>query len=366
MPPLQVFADRRVRRHVRAGVGAILPARYRWFWKAPTSSRIPAPLQWLCGCLNLLAAGIVGARAGRTCRSEDAGWVLSVVDSGISQIAGAIAARRAGVPHVLWVLDLWEENTYPQFDRLVARHLERRLWRTAAAIVVHSEEAAEHYAAKHDVQCHVLRTPIRDPERLPAPSSRQAQTEILCAGSLYWAQEDAVRRLERTVARMRPKLTLTILSDDETLTTEALEADRIEMGVPEAHFRARLLEADMLFLGLSFNTAHPELIRTAAPARFPEYLATGVPLIVHAPPGSHVVRRAVELDAAEVVDRPTDEALKGAIQAVLNDPETAARRAARARTAALQHDHLAVAAQLAQVLERTSSFGDVERAGGSA
>ena len=232
MPALQVFVDRRVRRRVRAGVGAILPARYRWFWKAPTNSRIPAPLQWLCGCLNLLAAGIVGARAGRACRSEDAGWVLSVADSGISQIAGAIAARRAGVPHVLWALDLWEENTYPKFDRLVARRLERRLWRTAAAIVVHSEEAAEHYAAKHGVQCHVLRTPIRDPERLPAPSSRQAQTEILCAGSLYWAQEDAVRRLERTIARMRPNLTLAILSDDETLTIDSLEADRIERAFP--------------------------------------------------------------------------------------------------------------------------------------
>ncbi len=353
MPTLRVFADRRVRRRVRAGAGAILPGRYRWLWKAPTTSKAPRPLQWLFGCLNLLSAVSAGLRAARVCRSEEAGWVLSVVDSGISQIAGAIAARRAGVPHVLWVLDLWEENTYPKFDRLVARHLERRLWRSAAAILVHSEEAGEHYAVKHGVHCRVLRTPIRDPDQSPPRSSRDSRPEILCAGALYWAQADAVRRLERAAARLGSDLTLTILSDDETLTADAIPADRVERGVPEARFRARLAEADLLFLGLSFDTAYPAIIRTAAPARFPEYLATGVPVIVHAPPGSHVVQRAKELDVAEVVDQPSDEMLSNAIRTVLEDPQTAAERASRARAAALEHDHRIVAAQLVEILRRT-------------
>ena len=354
MPPLRIFADRAIRARVRGGVGAILPGRYRWLWKAPTTSRVPRPLQWLFGCANLTSAAIVGVRAARVCRTEKAGWVLSVVDSGISQIAGAIAARRAGLPHVLWVLDLWEENTYPSFDRRIARWLERRLWRGAAAIVVHSEEAAEHYAAKHCVQCQVLRTPIVDPGAAPARTAAGSPAEIVCAGALYWAQADAVSRLERATARIGSSVVLTVLGDHEGLITPAPGAHHVERDVPDGRFRDRLARADLLFLGLSFHTSYPDIVRTAAPARFPEYLAAGVPMIVHAPAGSHVARRASGLDLARVVDQPSDEALVDAIQEVLGDPEAAARRVMRAREGALAYDHRLVVDELIQTLARIS------------
>lgn len=357
MPPLRIFADRVIRARVRGRVGAILPGRYRWLWKAPTTSRVPRLLQWLFGCANLASAAIVGVRAARVCRTENAGWVLSVVDSGISQVAGAIAARRAGLPHVLWVLDLWEENTYPSFERRIARRLERRLWRGAAAILVHSEEAAEHYAAKHCVQCHVLRTPIIDPGAAPARTAEGSPAEgspaeIVCAGALYWAQADAVSRLERATARIGSSVVLTVLGDHESLTTPAPGAHRIERDVPDSRFRDRLARADLLFLGLSFHTSYPDIVRTAAPARFPEYLAAGTPMIVHAPAGSHVARRARALDLARVVDQPSDEALADAIREVLGDPEAAARRIVRARDCALAYDHRLVADEMIQTLAR--------------
>jgi glycosyltransferase involved in cell wall biosynthesis len=354
MPTLSVFADRSVRAGVRKGAGAILPGRYRWLWKAPTTSRVPRPLQWLFGCMNLASAVIVGVRAGRACRTENAGWVLSVVDSGISQIAGAIAARRAGLPHVLWVLDLWEENTYPNFDLLIARWLERRLWRGAAAILVHSEEAAEHYATKHCVQCQLLRTPIIDPGAVPVRTVEGSPAEIVCAGALYWAQADAISRLERATARIGSSVVLTVLGDHESLATPVPGAHRIERDVPESRFRDRLARADLLFLGLSFHTSYPEIIRTAAPARFPEYLAAGVPMVVHAPAGSHVVRRARELDLARVVDQPSDEALADAIKGVLDDPAAAGGQVARARACALEYDHRLVVGQLIETLTRLS------------
>jgi glycosyltransferase involved in cell wall biosynthesis len=298
----------------------------------------------------VLSALVVGVRAGRVCRVENAGWVLSVVDSGISQIAGAIAARIAGIPHVIWVLDLWEENTYPSFDRILARGLERRLWRGAAAVLVHSEEAAEHYASKHGVQCQVLRTPIIDPGAALPRTPEGSPAEIVCAGALYWAQADAVSRLERAAAQIGSDVEITVLGDNENLTRRTPAASRIERDIPEDGFRKRLARADLLFLGLSFHTSHPEIIRTAAPARFPEYLAAGVPIVVHAPAGSHIVRRARALDVAQVVDRPSDEALADAIRGVLSDPKTAAARVARARECALEYDHRLVVDQLVETL----------------
>jgi glycosyltransferase involved in cell wall biosynthesis len=159
-----------------------------------------------------------------------------------------------------------------------------------------------------------------------------------------------VSRLERAAAQIGSDVEITVLGDNENLTRRTPAASRIERDIPEDGFRKRLARADLLFLGLSFHTSHPEIIRTAAPARFPEYLAAGVPIVVHAPAGSHIVRRARALDVAQVVDRPSDEALADAIRGVLSDPKTAAARVARARECALEYDHRLVVDQLVETL----------------
>ena len=72
-----------------------------------------------------------------------------------------------------------------------------------------------------------------------------------------------------------------------------------------------------LFLGLSFDSPHPEVIATATPARLPEYMASGRPLLVHSPAGSHAAEYARSEDFAEAVDQPDEQLLGQALRRLI-------------------------------------------------
>src|SRR5581483_7643115 len=159
------------------------------------------------------------------------------------------------------VFDLWEENAYTEFERTVARVLERRLLSGAARVVVHCREMADHYRRKHGIDCLILPTPVEPPDSSQSVAVEdEAIREVLYAGAVYWAQEDALRRLSRVVARIGGA-TLTIVgawADREALSAKGIAADRFEGELSESGFRRRLKEASVLFVGLGFDSPHPD------------------------------------------------------------------------------------------------------------
>ena len=311
---LEVMTDRRLRRRVAEGGELVLPARYRYFPKLGGPLVAIRAARETFNALNVLFAVAAGLRGGLAARSTNAGCVLSVADGGFSQIAGAVAARAARRPHMIMVFDVWEENAYSRVERWLARRLERRLFRHADAVVVYCEAAARHYRHKHGIECRVIATPIESPTEGGGAPVRRG--EVLVAGAIYWAQEDAVRRLLRAAAS-QPDATVTMIGDEPALRARGLGADSYEPPSSGREFQRRLASADVLFLGLSFDSPHPEVIATATPARLPEYMASGRPLLVHAPAGSHAAEYARSEDFAEVVDRPDEQLLGEALRRVI-------------------------------------------------
>jgi hypothetical protein len=350
---LDVWTRATQRPAVRRG-GFVLPGRYRYFPKLRSLPHAPSVLSWPITAANLVLAIMSGLVVGCAARRDHAGCILSVADEGFSQIAGAVSARVARLSHVIWVFDLWEENAYARSDRRVARWLERRLWRSASAIVVHAEELAEHYYAKHAVHAHVLRTPIDDDHAsrrraVGAPAGPE-NWEVLVAGSVYWAQAEALHRVAAAVREIEGAY-LTVIGDP-ALQSETIDADRYEPARSAEALQERLQEAGLLVLGLSFGTSYPDVVRTATPARLPEYLASGVPLLVHAPAGSHAAEHVRHWDLATVVDVADVDAVADAIRSVKNGGMASTRRAERARDfAAAQHGASHVRAALVDLLE---------------
>lgn len=346
-----VVADRALRRRVRAGEGNVVSGRYRFVLKLP-----PLPVvRPLIDLVNLPLAVLAGARAAAAARRSGARLVLTAFDGGFSQIAATVAARLSGLPLVVMVFDLWEENAYSPVERWLARRFERRILRSAAEVVVFCGAARDHLSDKHAVTATVIDTPI---ERLEAAEAGEPDPgEVLVAGAVYWAQEDAVRRLLRAVREVEGAH-VTVLGDRGAAEAGGLEADRYEQPLSGAAFRARLMRAGVLFLGLSLESPHPEVVLTATPARLPEYMAAGRPLLVHAPAGSHAAEYARREDFAEVVDEPEVRALAAGLERVVSDPDTAARRARRARQlAARRHDAEVVRAAFARILDRVGDTG---------
>jgi glycosyltransferase involved in cell wall biosynthesis len=329
-----------------------LPGPYHYVVKLPAWGQRRALGLAALAAGNTLLGAVAGVRAAITARRARADWIVSVVDEGFSVIAGDICARLSGVPHVIWVFDLWEENAYSTADRRVAALLERGLWRRAAAVLGHDEEIAEHYARKHGVRGRVIPTPIEPGGGEPvAARSPEAPYEVLFGGSLYWAQEDALRRLARVCSAM-DDVRLTVIGDEAVARAKGIEADAFEPRLSSDEFRSRVERADVAFVGLSFGSDHPDVIATASPARLPECMASLTPMLVHAPAGSHVAEYARREGFAEVVDQPDDHALAAGLRRVLDDGSLSTMRARRAWSLALErHEASHVRDELRAILE---------------
>ena len=254
-----------------------------------------------------------------------------MADNGFSPVAGAVAARLLDRPHVVMVFDLWEENAYSTTSRRLARLAEGPILRSAEAVVVFCPQAAQHLLDKHGVKCRTIDTPIELPGPRPDDRSRPGGQpfEILVGGAIYWAQENAVRRLLRAASGI-PEVRVTIIGDERSLRARGFDADGYEPRLSGSEFQHRLRRADALFIGLSFASPHPEVVLTATPARLPECMAAERPLLIHAPADSHVAAYVRDEDLGVVVDRPSDDALREGIRALLDDPARAAARSERA------------------------------------
>jgi glycosyltransferase involved in cell wall biosynthesis len=357
--PLSVdtVTDIALRPRLRRG-GLNVPGPYHFVLRLPRWGQRPFPvIGALQTAANFALAVAAGVRASLVARQRGSRWVLSVADDGFSVVAGAIGAKLSGRTHVVWVFDPWEENAYGKAERWLARRLERRIWRNAAAIVVHAEEMSRHYAAKHGVRCDVLPTPVDMAawERVPpkARVGRPGRKEVLVAGAVYWLQAGAVRHLAEACRRL-DDVCLTVVAAPELLDAKGVQADRVEPWLPPDRFRARLRSADVLFLGLSFDAAAPLAACTSTPARLPEYMASGTPILIHAPPGSHVAEYARREGFGALVDRDDPDLLAHALTELLNGSDTASERARTGQRLALErHDADRVAAGLARVLART-------------
>lgn len=73
----------------------------------------------------------------------------------------------------------------------------------------------------------------------------------------------------------------------------------------------------ILFLPMAFNS--PDIIKTASPVKLPEYLASGPPILVHAPEYAYITWYAKKYGWGFVVDKPDLELLKEAVQVLLRD-----------------------------------------------
>ncbi len=117
------------------------------------------------------------------------------------------------------------------------------------------------------------------------------------------------------------------------MPTRDCRGERVHVATARARTRAPPNEqADILFLPIAFD-AKPHVIATASPSKMPEYLASGTPILVHAPRDSYLARYAREHGFAEVVDEPDAAALASALRRIATDEArrtelvTAARRA---------------------------------------
>ena len=242
--------------------------------------------------------------------------------------------------------DLYYGNNFLWFFRVVAYFLEPRLFKSADRVSVMSEALAKHYQDKYHREITVLHNcvPLNSLHQ-PEPVHEHSEPhKIVYTGTIAWAQLQAIRNLVRAVEAIPDrKVVLYLYTPHEKSYLESqglFESESIVFarGLPE-EMSAIQKSADILFVGLSFDTRYPLLINTSSPGKTCEYLISGRPILIHAPKDSYVAEYARKRGFACVVDENDVEALKQGILKLVSDKAYVGQLASNAwETALLNHD----------------------------
>jgi glycosyltransferase involved in cell wall biosynthesis len=216
-----------------------------------------------------------------------------------------------------------------------------------------SDGMCEYFDRTYGVKCLPL-LPLVDIEsfgkkRAKGPVRADGRFHIIYTGSIYSAQLDAVRRLVNVVneeadrdrsEQVRMQLMLYTSLTAGTLEKMGLAGKNVLRDeVRPEDIPNVIAEADVAFLPLSFEPDMRHIVATSFPSKTAEYLAAGIPILVHAPSYSAVARYCSKLGCGHIVDEPNEDSLRSALLHLSRDAALRQELSAKAVEAARKnHD----------------------------
>jgi hypothetical protein len=225
--------------------------------------------------------------------------------------AASISARICKIPFVMYAFDDYVFREIG-IKRCFAWSLERSILSKASKILVTNEFMAEDYRKRHYSRVGIVRnsSPVREILKCAEQTEKlnACGHKIVFTGAIYSAHFDSFRRLIEAMKMAKDdwKLLLFTSCKTETLAKEGIKGDMVEVfpHMRKSEALKKMLLADLLFLPLSFDSAFPELIRTSSPGKLGDYLASGTPILVHAPKGAFITEFFRRNDCGIIVDNP--------------------------------------------------------------
>lgn len=241
--------------------------------------------------------------------------------------AACLASRLTGVHLVLYLFD---DYTYQWTGlyRLFSKPIERYTIKYAKAVILPNEYMQEAYRTRYGARSTIIRNPARVPDLDSLDRAERVfsdkETNIVYTGAVYHAHYDAFQNLIGALRRLNKKdvkLHIYTAQPEEELRRNGIEGAMVvyHPHIEESMVPKVLRHADILFLPLSFNSTIREVIRTSAPGKTGEYLASGRPILVHAPRDSFVSWFFRKEGCGLVVDRSDQELLAQEIAMLISD-----------------------------------------------
>ena len=239
---------------------------------------------------------------------------------------GYLASRWAKLPLFIYAFDDYARQWTRRNQRLFAERIGPVIMRSAKGVIVPNEFLRDEYKKRYGIVPVVIHNPcdlVNSKPLLPWPAE-PGEVKIVYTGAIYHANYNAFRNLLAALQRMgdaRLKLHLYTSQPVAKLEEEGI------LGPVEFHPHLSLSEitevqrhADILFLPLAFDSSIPDVIRTSAPGKMGEYLASGRPVLAHAPKDSFVSWYFRTYNAGQVADCADHEVLLQALKQLLDEP----------------------------------------------
>jgi glycosyltransferase involved in cell wall biosynthesis len=305
-----------------------LPARY---YDLPPELEWPLP-KWLGfrqirqGLNLLLRIFQRGLSIQRIVKQEKCNALLACTGDIIDLPAGYLATRLAHIPFYAYLFDDYTYQWAQRFQRFFARKLEKIMLRGSAGVIVPNEFLQDEIERRHGIQCFLIRNACESlPEQVDQISwpSEVGRVKIVYTGAVYHAHYDAFRNLLKAIPQIEgPEIKVHLFTAQRP--TDLEQENVCGPVVFHPHVApAQVIEvqrqADILFLPLAFDSSIPEVIKTSAPGKMAEYLASGRPILVHAPAHSFLSWYFEKHECGLVVDRNESMALVQAIRRMIED-----------------------------------------------
>lgn len=271
--------------------------------------------------------------------------VYAASDNGTFLLGTYWAVKATDKRFVVHLFDLYRGNAFGPFRQLLARFYESRILQRANQIIVTSKHTQEYLVQRYGrgitKKISVIGHPLPDrASQRQAPTHRTGSPfEIIYTGTLGWPQKDCLVDLV-CATRSMENIQITILApySPEQMAAWHLTGPHVEIGsVSPEEAERRQQAADILFLPMTFHPESHDIVATASPGKIAEYLESGKPILVYAPPFSHVARYAKETGFGLVVNQEGDEPLQEAIRRLQTDKNLQKDLVAHARQAFLDN-----------------------------
>ena len=283
----------------------------------PYRARVPANYWW-----RVLQRA---KRLRRIIRDEKCEALIACSGDLLNIPAGYLASRWAKVPFYAYLFDDYLYQWTLPLDRAFAKRAERMSLKGAAKIIVPNEFAREEYRRRYGVEASLIHNPYATGDDVSPRTLNSDEIRIVYTGAIYHANAAALRNLVQAIERVgdpRIKLHIYTSQSPEILEYQNLRGPIVIHDHVQPDEAQRIQsDADVLFLPLAFDSEIPEVIRTSAPGKMGEYLASGRPVLAHVPADSFVSWYLRRHECGFVVDRDDVAVLAQAIQNIINDDE---------------------------------------------
>jgi glycosyltransferase involved in cell wall biosynthesis len=362
-------------RNIEAEEGRKQPAQ-----AAISTSQRPALLRRLLFKISGLVFGSSGFPVEANLSDRLAKWIEAARPDVIYTILGSIEMMELvekiraqfDFPVVVHLMDDWraERERYGLLSPLRRRRLNRLFndaMRTARGHLAISDAMADAYGKEFGVAFDSIQNVIDSDAWLSLAErdhSARVPARLLYAGSLYeHVQLASLLDIALAVSRLRAagmQISLDIMCPDFMVTVfrerlESYDGTQVVDQVPRSRYFEAIREADVLLLPVNFDNSAIRMVRYSMPTKVPEYLVSGVPVLLYGPKAIAQIDYAERAGWGYAVAERDGGALEAGIRRLVEDKPLRQKLVSQARsTAAAHHDSKKVRNAFFSALSRAS------------
>lgn len=242
--------------------------------------------------------------------------------------AACLAGRMTGVSFYPYLFDDYVHQWADPGIRSITTRLEPFIMKHAKGVIVPNEFMQHEIAQRYEIKASIVRNPcesnhVDEKERHDLSLGKNG-CSIMYTGAVYEVNFGAFRNL---LAALRcsgdgnAALHLYTAQPMDFLENAGISGPLVKyhQHVPPEEVVRMQNSADILFIPFAFDSRIPEVIKTSAPGKLGDYLASGTPILAHVPPYTFVSWYLKKHNCGIVVDEDDPKPLALAIQRLCQD-----------------------------------------------